>query len=448
MLSRLPYLTVEITRTADRLLRVVFSHSDRPAQQVQEHPFDPEAAERVAAELAGRIAAAAAQETAEAWESGLGRLAARLAGMILPGAVADGLASGLPVEFVLDDYCMAFPVEALPGGGGPLGSEVPVVRRWLCDVLPRERRERRGGVEMLIVADPAGSHPAARREGQAVLRFMREANPDWRIRYLSRQVSRAKLDDELPDTDIFHIAAHMDDSPPGVRVADGLWLPTPDSAAPGVVVAACCRAGGLNSAGRELAGRFLRAGTRQVVAPYAAVSDRLAEFFSRELYREIAAGGSLAKAVLAARAILGPAGLAFIHYGTMTEQLPAPRAAHAEPGKSRKKPLLVVASLALLAAALLALSFWIGRSIPGGAVAKPSPAPVAAAPREREPAASEPPPPSAAAPTTAPADVRPAEANRSDKQPVKRTGEEAKRTSETEGKNGRLRVAEKLLENF
>jgi hypothetical protein len=420
MLTQRPYLTVEITRAADALLRVVFSRSDRPAQQVKEHPFDPEATARVAAELTAAIAAA--PEQSADWEGGPGRLAARFAGMILPTDILDNLASGLPVEFVLDDYCMSFPVEALPGGGA-LGMETAVVRRWLCDTLPREQKKRHGGVEMLIVADPAGSHPAARREGQAVLRFMREANPDWRIRYLSRSVSRASLDDELPDTDIFHIAAHMDETPPGVRMADGAWLPT-DGVAPGVVVAACCHAGGLGGAGRELAGRFLRAGTRQVIAPSTAVSDRLGEFFSRELYRRIAAGDTLANAVLATRKTLGTSGLIFIHYGTMTEQLP-PAAA---PKVAGKKPLRVgVALLAL--AALLTLAFWLGRAATEPKEAIPEPARIADAPAVAS---------AAVVPDDAPAVVAVPDAPPAAPQ----------ETAETKGKTAVPRVSEKMLENF
>lgn len=452
MLTRSPYFTVEITRFSETTLRVVFSRSDRPAQQMKEHAFDPAETERVAAELTASVADAAAVENPGNTDGSSRRLAARLAEMILPTGIAAGLAAGLPVEFILDDYCMAFPVEALPGVEGPLGMEVPVVRRWLCDMFPREHRERRGAMEMLIVADPAGSHPAARREGQSVLRFMRSANPDWRIRYLSKQVTGAKLDDELPDTDIFHIAAHMEDAPAGVRMADGLWLPTPDSAAPGIVVAACCRAGGLDSAGRELAGRFLRSGTRQVVAPFAAVSDRLAEFFSCELYRGIAAGNNLANAVFTARKALGAAGLVFVHYGTMPEQIPFQNTQPAMKKSGRK----ITIALALVAAALLAaLAVLLGMPRGEAPVTVPlSPSPVA-----------DPAPVGHTSPKTAPGrDAQSAPVRTQLEQPVRQPAQTAAASSEKkitgdgeaspqhgEDKNpkgGRTRVSEKLLENF
>lgn len=459
MLTRNPYFTVEITRFSETTLRVVFSRSDRPAQQMKEHPFAPAETERVAAELAAAVADAAAVEAPGEAAASSSRLAARLVEMILPAGVAAGLASGLPVEFVLDDYCMAFPVEALPGAEGPLGMEVPVVRRWLCDMFPREHRERRGAMEMLIVADPAGSHPAARREGQSVLRFMRSANPDWRIRYLSRKVTGAKLDDELPDTDIFHIAAHMEDAPPGVRMADGLWLPTADSAAPGIVVAACCRAGGLDSAGRDLAGRFLRSGTRQVIAPFAAVSDRLAEFFSCELYREIAAGSNLAHAVFSARKALGTAGLVFVHYGTLPEQVAFQPAQPMV--KKRSRDFIIVIAL-LAAAAALALAFLLGspRESASGAATTATAVPTAAAASAREVVTVQ---PQVKKATAATSNVVPQASSKAVVTHAKGDSASAsdseKKTSETDegvsaqdsgknGKGGRTRVSEKLLENF
>lgn len=356
MLSSSPYIAVEISRIDETRLRVVFSRSDRPAQQVKDFIFDPADAGRVAAELTAVIDDAAAGQYREDGAEKVSRLASRLAEIILPPEISRHLAVNLlPVEFVLDDYSMAFPVEALPGPDGPLALGAPILRRWLCDVFPAERPQRSGVTEMLIVADPAGTHPAARREGQSVLRFMRSANPDWRIRYLSRNVGAADLQGEIPDTDIFHLAGHMEADPPGVRMADGLWLPNPNGASPGIVVAACCRAGGLTGGGRELAGRFLRSGTRQVVAPTAAVADRLAENFSTVLYRELASGVGLAQAVLAARRALGTPGLTFVHYGTLSERVELPMAGRNAAERKRRLPL--AAAIAVIAV-LVGLAAW------------------------------------------------------------------------------------------
>lgn len=54
-----PYLTLELNRAGETLLRVVLSRSDRPAQQAVTVPFHPAEAESLAAEMTGMLARAA-----------------------------------------------------------------------------------------------------------------------------------------------------------------------------------------------------------------------------------------------------------------------------------------------------------------------------------------------------------------------------------------------------
>ena len=240
------------------------------------------------------------------------------------------------------------------------------------------------------------------------------------------------------------LAAHMEDNPPGVKMADSLWLPSRDGAAPSVVVAACCRAGGLTNAGRELAGRFLRSGTRQVVAPFAAVSDRLAETFSCELYRRLSEGRGLAESVLEARRLLGTAGLAFIHYGTIPElsnRTETPRS------KSWKKRFAVAASAAVIAAILAAYGLYWRFS--GGAPQAleehtANAAPVSSVQEKREPE-------KAAEPAGNRRGLPPE--NNSDRQPSAEgsapgSDSSIPSPSRSSGRTGQPRVSEKLLDNF
>ena len=358
MTSLGPHLTLELTRTGETTLRVVLSRSDRPAQQAASIPFRPAEAEGIAAEMTDILARAAGNGEAAPDRIKLHRLATRLAGAVLPADTLPHLSSGdLPVEFVLDDYAMAFPVEALPCGGGFLGETVPVSRRWLCDSFPCHGASASGALEMLIVADPAGTHPEARREGKEILRLMRGAAPDWNIRYLSTRVSAADLDSELPSTNLFHIAAHMERDPPGVRMADSLWLPRVGGSPPGIVVASCCRSGGLAGGGREMAGVFLRSGAGQVVAPATVVEDGLAATFSQRLYQAIARGGGLAEAVHQARASLGLAGLSFIHYGAVRTKPLLPQSPETKATGSGRRHLALLIVWVLMACIVAAWVF-------------------------------------------------------------------------------------------
>lgn len=360
----------------------------------------------------------------------------RLADAVIPADILPHLSSGdLPVEFVLDDYAMAFPVEALPCGDGFLGEAVSVSRRWLCDSFPRHSANVFGTVEMLVVADPSGTHPEARREGRDILRLMRGAAPDWNIRYLSTRVSAADLDNELPNTSLFHIAAHMESDPPGIRMADALWLPRLGSSPPGIVVASCCRSGGLAGGGRAMAGAFLRAGTAQVVAPATVVEDGVAAAFSLRLYQAVARGCGLAEAVHQARAATGLAGLSFIQYGAVGTRPLLDITPEAVTGAGRRHMTLAIV---IMLAALVVVGWFLMRNSAPGEQSLPQspPSSVSAAAADADvPATGKTPVTEAAAPEHEAAGT----VDASD--PARDAG---RRTSV----RGGPRVSEKMLENF
>ncbi len=288
----------------------------------------------------------------------LRRLAGRLAELVLPTVLREKIALWKSaVEFFVDDSAMRLPVELFPNGETVLADAVPVSRHWFCESLVPVAHEGIPGGQALIVADPADTLPEAQSEGEAVFRLLRSSGDGWNCRFLGREVTAAELSRELPNTDLLHLAAHYtsgeNETLSGVAMADGLWLPLGLSLAPRLVFANCCRAGlaAHGGDGLSLAGRFLKQGSRHVVAPFLPASDRVATVFAKEFYQSLAKGVEVSQAVWRARKAIGPPGWIYWHFGPVKEQ-------HAVQHRHEKRfpayPLLVL--LAIIVFYLVAVS--------------------------------------------------------------------------------------------
>ena len=256
----------------------------------------------------------------------LRRLSGRLAELVLPMVLREKIAVWKSaVEFFVDDSAMRIPVELFPNGETVLADAVPVSRHWFCEsIVPTDHEDGKSGVQALIIADPAGTLPEAQSEGESVFRFLRSSGNGWNCRFLGQEVTVAELSRELPNTDLIHLAAHYTSdeskSTSGVVMSDGLWLPWGLSLAPRLVFANCCRAGlAAHGSDLSLAGRFLKQGSRHVVAPFLPVSDRVATLFAKEFYRSLAKGMEVSQAVWRARKTTGPPGWIYWHFGPAEE---------------------------------------------------------------------------------------------------------------------------------
>lgn len=306
-----------------------------------------------------------ANTSMEAQRARLRRLGGRLAEITLPVMLREKVAvTRESVEFFLDDASVLLPVELFPNGDTVLAEALPVSRHWFCENAVSFAGNSSGGTRhILIVADPAENLSGAQNEGEALLRKLRSQGKGWNCRFLGRAVTGAELARELPDTDVLHLAAHyvMGESElsSGIVLTDGLWMPSLSSHTPHVVFANCCRAGLPSGSNGELSlvGRFLRQGTRHIIAPFLPASDAMGNLFASAFYQSFFSGKPVAIAVWEARKAIGPAGWIYWHFGA----LPVPL----HPGKRSRYHLPAYVIIALACALMLGYSYDWSRSNPG-----------------------------------------------------------------------------------
>lgn len=299
-----------------------------------------------------------ANASMEAQRSRLRRLGGRLAEISLPAMLREKIASAKgTIEFFLDDDSVPLPVELFPNGDTVLAEALPVSRHWFCEnAVAFSGRAPGRARQILIVADPAENLPGAQNEGEALLRKLRSRGKGWNCRFLGRAVTGAELARELPDTDVLHLAAHYimgdSESASGVVLADGLWMPPASSHTPDLVFANCCRAGlpAGNDGELSLVGRFLRQGTRNVIAPFLPASDTVGKLFASAFYQSFLSGKEVALAVWEARKAVGPAGWIYWHFGAVNEASANLRL--------KRSSWLRNASLAVLGCAVIASLLW------------------------------------------------------------------------------------------
>jgi tetratricopeptide (TPR) repeat protein len=151
----------------------------------------------------------------------------------------------------------------------------------------------------LVVADPIGNLPAARREGEDVAALLRRRRPTV-VSFLGSQAGRSGADLRalLPRADLFHYAGHgrfaaADGLGSELRLADGASLAladvlalAPRGAPRQVVLSGCETARTLNKAGANLglAHAFVLAGSEAVVASVREVGDEVARRLSTHLH--------------------------------------------------------------------------------------------------------------------------------------------------------------------
>lgn len=165
--------------------------------------------------------------------------------------------------------------------------------QWSLDLPPAAARPRTGR-RALVVIDPMGNLPGARREGRAVADQLTAAG--WRVTTLAGlEATRLAILDGLGDSDLLHVAAHGEvgtapldawlvATDGRVTVTDLLALP----AVPRTVVLAGCDtavpAGGASST-IGLAQAFLAKGADAVVATTRPVDDAVTAVVAPSLYR-------------------------------------------------------------------------------------------------------------------------------------------------------------------
>ncbi len=149
----------------------------------------------------------------------------------------------------------------------------------------------------LLLADPAGDLPGARKEAESVADALRARRPGWAVRHLvgPRATSEAARG-ALPASGLLHFAGHtaFDGWDSFLPLAEGNRLMLDDvlalDPAPVWVVLSGCETaatspyGGVETLG--LAHAFLAAGSRAVIAAMRPVPDRVAAALMPALYRE------------------------------------------------------------------------------------------------------------------------------------------------------------------
>ena len=185
----------------------------------------------------------------------------------------------------------------LPFGGEPLLARHLVV--YGLDLPSPPEPMPAGGRVALLVADPQGNLPEARREAAAVDSAIRSWRQDWTLERLAGTSARAEaVRAALPGATLFHYAGHGTFAGFGgwdsvLALADGTHLTLGDllalRRAPAWVVLSSCDAGRSSEQapgeGIGLAHAFLLAGSQAVVAATREVPDRTAHDLMSELYR-------------------------------------------------------------------------------------------------------------------------------------------------------------------
>jgi len=232
-------------------------------------------------------------------------------------------AHGRNLVLHLDRPLLGIPWELLHDGDEFLGRRFRMGRLVSVDaargdVLPRSMS---GPLDVLIVADPCGDLPAARREAAELEAVLEQAECMGRVTVLSTKVSVRALRDELSKHDVLHYAGHADHmegrGETCLRLADG-HLPVRlldqlrgKVTFPGLVFLNACgssdatqaMAAGLDPLGQAsgTASSFLLGGTRHVVATLWEVRDEVAREFALGFYQSLGRGEMVGEAMEAGR---------------------------------------------------------------------------------------------------------------------------------------------------
>lgn len=278
----------------------------------------------------------------------LGTLGARLARELLAAPVLEGLAdtASRPLVVVHDREASRVPWETLQVGGRFPALERGLSRRYAGEGLSvarwRESRRIEPPLRVLLVADPTGDLPGARREA-AILDDALAAAGARVERLTGRAARRAAVLAALGSGafDVLHFAGHgcfVPERPgrSGLVLADDEVLGGSALEAlgplPFLVFCNACEAArvrrasgrawgrrGASARSASIAEAFLAGGVASYVGTHWPVGDDAALLFSRRCYAALLAGGTLGESVLAARRAVRELGSIdwadYVHYG-------------------------------------------------------------------------------------------------------------------------------------
>lgn len=253
-------------------------------------------------------------------QDGDGQVARRLAcriedlppeplGACLLGPFADRIAAARQFRVLPYGALTQVDFHALPLGGDVLLAAGPVV--YGSDLERRPVEPAVHPPHALLVADPGGDLPAARREADAVAAALSPPAGDWRLRSLrGTAATGAAVRDLLPHVDLVHYAGHAVFAGFGgwesaLPLADGSRLTVGDvltleRVPRWIVLSGCETAGTERPAAAEsvtLAHAFLAVGAESVVATTRPVADATANRLIAAFYRAWT-GGSPASVAL------------------------------------------------------------------------------------------------------------------------------------------------------
>lgn len=208
---------------------------------------------------------------------------------------------------------VAVDFHALPVAGAPLVTRLPVV--YGLDLPRRDPMPRPEPPTALLVSDPEGNLPAARREADGVVRSLSTWRPRWQVERLTGAAALAgDLRTALPRAELFHFAGHgaflaADGWDSVLQLADETTLTPADiltlPRVPAWVLLSACEAARSASEapgeGLGLAHAFLLSGSRAVVAANRPVSDSVSSKLLEELYLVWRPGLDLAQALRSAQ---------------------------------------------------------------------------------------------------------------------------------------------------
>ncbi len=222
----------------------------------------------------------------------------------------------------LDRQLLGIPWELLHDGDRFLGRRFRIGRLVSVEAAfdrgPALQRAMQPPLSALVVADPAGDLPAARREAEELVEQLEDSPLFGRVTMLAGDVGVRTLRDELARHDVLHYAGHADPEGGGrLRLRDGTFdarlLESMRGRidVPGLVFLNACGSGGetvrLAGGAPELGGvsglasALLLAGVRHVVGTLWEVRDEVARLAAGAFYRELARGGTIGASLAASR---------------------------------------------------------------------------------------------------------------------------------------------------
>lgn len=271
------------------------------------HAFDRAAADDEARALARAVRRAVTQRRDLDALIGHGRL---LFDLLLPPPVRGAIRAGAgALTIACDDARWPWPL--LHDGAGFLGLRHALGELRLGERLPPPSPQPAGD-RLLVVADPAADLPAARYEGEALLRALAggETGCDLRLGRLRRQ-DFLRL---FRGYRLVHFAGHADPpdarGPGGWRLADGrvdaeALGALAGGAVPSLVFANACRS--LDEA-QSVGEALLAAGVRHFVGTTVDLPDLPGADFATRFYRALREGAAVGEALRQTRAAAAEAG--------------------------------------------------------------------------------------------------------------------------------------------